>query len=141
MSIPPELVRILRDHIAAFGVGSDGRVFSSSRARVVASTAISDVWAEARTLALTPEQVASPLAGRPYDLRHAAEMPPTATMARRNCRARAHERAAAPAQSALRGSFRVARPNGSQYTDVAEPDGSAYSDVVQLDRSEYTEVR
>ena len=70
--IPPELVRILRDHIAAFGVGRDGRVFSSSRGRVVASTAISDVWAEARTLALTPEQVASPLAGRPYDLRHAA---------------------------------------------------------------------
>ena len=26
---------------------------------------------EARTLALTPAQVASPLAGRPYDLRHA----------------------------------------------------------------------
>jgi integrase len=70
--IPPELVRILRDHIAAFGVDRDGRVFSSSRGRVVASTAISDVWAEARTLALTPEQVASPLAGRPYDLRHAA---------------------------------------------------------------------
>jgi integrase len=38
----------------------------------VASTAISDVWAEARTRALTPEHVASPLAGRPYDLRHAA---------------------------------------------------------------------
>jgi hypothetical protein len=37
-----------------------------------ALTAISDVWAEARTLALTPAQVASPLAGRPYDLRHAA---------------------------------------------------------------------
>ncbi|HWG64074.1 MAG TPA: hypothetical protein VG253_20490 [Streptosporangiaceae bacterium] len=30
------------------------------------------MWAEARTLALTPAQVASPLAGRPYDLRHAA---------------------------------------------------------------------
>jgi integrase len=33
---------------------------------------LSDVWAEARTLALTPEQVISPLAERPYDLRHAA---------------------------------------------------------------------
>ena len=30
------------------------------------------MWAEARTRALTPEQVVSPLAGRPYDLRHAA---------------------------------------------------------------------
>jgi integrase len=29
-------------------------------------------WAAARTLALTPEQVASPMAARPYDLRHAA---------------------------------------------------------------------
>jgi integrase len=70
--IPPELVAILRHHIATFGTASDGRIFSSDRGHVVASTAISDVWAEARTRALTPEQVASPLAGRPYDLRHAA---------------------------------------------------------------------
>ncbi|GAA4193369.1 hypothetical protein GCM10022252_36180 [Streptosporangium oxazolinicum] len=30
------------------------------------------VWREARSFALTPQQVASPLARRPYDLRHAA---------------------------------------------------------------------
>jgi len=70
--IPPELVRTLRAHVGNFGVTGDGRIFSSERGRVIASTAISDVWAEARTLALTPEQVTSPLAGRPYDLRHAA---------------------------------------------------------------------
>jgi integrase len=70
--IPPELVAILRQHIYTFGLASDGRIFSSDRGHPVASTAISDVWAEARTLALTPAQVASPLAGRPYDLRHAA---------------------------------------------------------------------
>jgi len=70
--IPAELVAILREHIATFGVAADGRVFSSDRGHIVASTAISDVWAEARTRALTPAQVASPLAGRPYDLRHAA---------------------------------------------------------------------
>ena len=70
--IPAELVAILRQHIATFGVAADGRIFSSDRGRPVASTAISDVWAEARTLALTPAQVLSPLAGRPYDLRHAA---------------------------------------------------------------------
>jgi integrase len=46
--------------------------YSAATGQVVASTAISDVWAEARTSALAPEQVASPLAGRPYDLRHAA---------------------------------------------------------------------
>ena len=70
--IPPELVAILRAHIDTFGVAKDGRIFSSERGQPVASTAISDVWAEARTLALTPEQVDSPLARRPYDLRHAA---------------------------------------------------------------------
>jgi integrase len=70
--IPPELVTILRAHIDTFGVAPDDRVFSSDRGHPVASTAISDVWAEARTLALPPAQVASPLAGRPYDLRHAA---------------------------------------------------------------------
>jgi len=69
--IPPELVAVLRCHIDRFGIAEDGRVFASERGRVIASTAISDVWAEARTLALTPDQVASPLARRPYDLRHA----------------------------------------------------------------------
>jgi integrase len=70
--IPPELVTILREHIDTFGVAPDGRIFASDRGHIIASTAISDVWAEARTRALTPAQVASPLAGRPYDLRHAA---------------------------------------------------------------------
>jgi integrase len=70
--IPPELVAILRTHLHTFGTAPDGRVFASDRGQPVASTAISDVWAEARTLALTPAQVTSPLAGRPYDLRHAA---------------------------------------------------------------------
>ena len=70
--IPPELVAILREHVDTFGVAADGRIFSSDRGHPVASTAISDVWAAARSLALTPAQVASSLAGRPYDLRHAA---------------------------------------------------------------------
>lgn len=50
----------------------DGRIFSSERGGVVASTAIGDVWAEAGALGLPPEQFISPLATRPYDLRHAA---------------------------------------------------------------------
>jgi len=40
-----------------------------------------------------------------------------------------------------RGSFRVVRLDGSQYTDFAQPQGSDYANVVQLDRSQYTEVR
>ncbi|MEO3795787.1 site-specific integrase [Nonomuraea sp. B10E15] len=70
--IPPELVKILRQHIEEFGVAPDGRLFRSERGGVVASTAYTEVWQEARALALTPAQVASPLARRPYDLRHAA---------------------------------------------------------------------
>ncbi len=70
--IPPELVKILRQHLEEFGVAPDGRLFRSERGGVVASTAYTEVWQEARALALTPAQVASPLARRPYDLRHAA---------------------------------------------------------------------
>ncbi|MFD0731955.1 tyrosine-type recombinase/integrase [Planotetraspora mira] len=70
--IPPALVKILRQHIKEFGIGSDGRIFHSERGGVIASTAYTEVWQEARTLAFTPAQVASPLARRPYDLRHAA---------------------------------------------------------------------
>jgi integrase len=70
--VPPRLVGILRQHVETFGVAKDGRLFFNERGGVVASTTYWRVWDEARCLALTPEQVASPLAGRPYDLRHAA---------------------------------------------------------------------
>jgi integrase len=68
--IPSELVTILQEHIEEFGNPADGRLF-----RTVTGGMIYDqtaTWAAARTLALTPEQVASPLAARPYNLRHAA---------------------------------------------------------------------
>lgn len=70
--IPPELVAILRDHVKRFKPADDGRLFHSKRGNPVAASTYSWVWEEARCLALTPRQVASPLAGRPYDLRHAA---------------------------------------------------------------------
>ncbi|WP_031505894.1 tyrosine-type recombinase/integrase [Streptomyces megasporus] len=70
--IPPRLVRMLREHLEEFGVAEDGRLFANERGGVVMSSTYWRVWDEARRLALTPEQVASPLAGRPYDLRHAA---------------------------------------------------------------------
>ncbi|MDM4784289.1 MULTISPECIES: tyrosine-type recombinase/integrase [unclassified Micromonospora] len=70
--IPPALVAILRAHIERFGAAKDGRLFQSERGNVVAASTYSRVWDEARRLALTPRQVDSPLAGRPYDLRHAA---------------------------------------------------------------------
>ena len=68
--IPPELVTVLREHIEEFGTAADGRLFRTATGGMIFDT--THAWAVARTLALTPEQVVSPLAARPYDLRHAA---------------------------------------------------------------------
>jgi integrase len=70
--IPPWLVAILREHIKEFGTAPDGRLFRNERGGIIGSTTYSRVWEEARQLAFTPAQVRSPLASRPYDLRHAA---------------------------------------------------------------------
>ena len=70
--VPPELVVLLRAHIERFGLASNGRLFRSPNGGVVGSATYARVWHLARTLALTPAQVTSPLAARPYDLRHAA---------------------------------------------------------------------
>lgn len=68
----PQLASILRAHIERCGVAENGRLFHSERGNVVSAPTYSRVWAEARRLALTPDQFASPLAGRSYDLRPAA---------------------------------------------------------------------
>lgn len=70
--IPPPLVGYLFRHLVRFGVAADGRLFRSKRGNPVAGSTYTRVWEEARTLALTPPQADSPLAVRPYDLRHAA---------------------------------------------------------------------
>ncbi|MGV9387403.1 tyrosine-type recombinase/integrase [Nonomuraea sp. NPDC003707] len=70
--IPPVLVAMLREHIATYGTASDGRIFTTGTGGTYSSSAHSYVWQEARRLALTPAQIASSLAARPYDLRHAA---------------------------------------------------------------------
>ena len=70
--IPSWLVSILKAHVKEFGTASDGRLFANERGGIIGSTTYSRVWEEARQFALTPSQAASPLAGRPYDLRHAA---------------------------------------------------------------------
>ncbi|MFD8570912.1 tyrosine-type recombinase/integrase [Streptomyces sp. NPDC059639] len=69
--IPPILVSILRAHLKAFGTAREGRVFGNERGGVVGSSTYWRVWEEAREYALPPDRVDSPLAGRPYDLRHA----------------------------------------------------------------------
>ncbi|GAB2478001.1 tyrosine-type recombinase/integrase [Streptosporangium sandarakinum] len=70
--IPPELVAILREHVDEFGAHEDGRLFRTSRGGVISIGTYCEAWKAARHLALMPEQVASSLAARPYDLRHAA---------------------------------------------------------------------
>ncbi|HEY5990841.1 MAG TPA: site-specific integrase [Streptosporangiaceae bacterium] len=70
--IPPVLVSMLRAHIARYGTGPGGRLFRTARGGPLNDTGYGEVWQRARTIALTPAQQASPLARRPYDLRHAA---------------------------------------------------------------------
>ncbi|MFG2792892.1 tyrosine-type recombinase/integrase [Streptomyces sp. NPDC048419] len=69
--IPPVLVAILQAHLKVFGTAKEGRVFGNERGGVVGSSTYWRVWEEAREYALPPERIDSPLAGRPYDLRHA----------------------------------------------------------------------
>ncbi|TBO56780.1 site-specific integrase [Streptomyces kasugaensis] len=70
--IPPELVSLLRWHVTAYGTAPDGRLFQTQRGGLIQDTGYGEVWAEARSRALTPAQRRSPLAKRPYDLRHTA---------------------------------------------------------------------
>ncbi len=70
--IPPELVKLLRDHIAEYGVTADGRLFRGRNEGHLASSTYDRMWKDARVKGLSSELVLSPLAGRPYDLRHAA---------------------------------------------------------------------
>ena len=69
--IPPALVQMLRTHLKRYGTAPDGRIFRTARGGLIQDSAYSAVRADARAAVLTPVQHASPLARRPYDLRHA----------------------------------------------------------------------
>ncbi|WP_030386971.1 hypothetical protein [Streptomyces sp. NRRL S-241] len=47
-----------------------GRLFANKRGGVLGMSNYWRVWQEARAFALPPDRAASPLARRPYDLRH-----------------------------------------------------------------------
>src|SRR5665647_2160797 len=79
----PELVEILRHHIMTFPANPDGRLFVTRAGRAgvplpppftkpLSMGITYRVWDVARTAALSEAEYASPLAKRPYDLRHAA---------------------------------------------------------------------
>ena len=63
---------LLRTHLETFGTGDAGAVFRNERGGPFNEASARRAWARARLSALTEEQVHSPLARRPYDLRHAA---------------------------------------------------------------------
>ena len=67
----PALTRYLRRHIEEFGTAPDGRLFRGERGGDLSESVYQRAWQGARLLAFTPAMAASPLAGRPYDLRHA----------------------------------------------------------------------
>lgn len=69
--IPPQFVRILLAHIERFGVAPDGRLFRNQAGNYVDAAAYGTTWARARKYVLTRTELASGLAKRPYDLRHA----------------------------------------------------------------------
>jgi integrase len=69
--IHPELTRLLRHHLAEFGVAPDGRLFGGVRGGELPTITYRRAWIKARQVALTTAEQTSPLARRPYDLRHA----------------------------------------------------------------------
>ncbi len=69
---PPALTALLHEHLAEHGTAADGRLFRGVRGGELAESTYCRVWRKARVQALTDVEAASPLAGRPYDLRHAA---------------------------------------------------------------------
>ncbi len=69
--VHPELARLLREHLAQSGASPDGHLFSGVRGGELATVTYRRAWIRARQDALTAAEQASPLARRPYDLRHA----------------------------------------------------------------------
>jgi integrase len=78
----PELVTILRWHIETFELSPDRRLFVARTgvggrplprpfSKPLAMGTVYRIWRVARERTLTPAEVDSPLARRPYDLRHA----------------------------------------------------------------------
>jgi integrase len=68
----PELTKLLRAHLELFGsAGPEGRIFSGVSGRELPTITYRRAWTKARRTALTSEEYDSPLARRPYDLRHA----------------------------------------------------------------------
>jgi len=69
--IPPQLARLLRWHMRAFGCVEDGRLFRGARGGPLSESLYGRIWHQARAAAIPGLADTWPVR-RPYDLRHAA---------------------------------------------------------------------
>jgi integrase len=70
--IPPQLARLLRWHLRAFGCAEDGRLFRGARGGPLSESLYGRIWHQARAAAMPQDGTGTQPARRPYDLRHAA---------------------------------------------------------------------
>ncbi|WP_239086131.1 tyrosine-type recombinase/integrase [Catellatospora methionotrophica] len=68
----PRLVAHLHRHVDRYGFAPDGRLLHGPRGGQINESSYLPVWSKARAAVFSPAELASPLARRPYDLRHAA---------------------------------------------------------------------
>lgn len=70
---PPELTALLHEHLHRFGTAADDRLFVGERNHeALPKLTVVRTWRRAREAVFTPAVLRTPLAKRPYDLRHAA---------------------------------------------------------------------
>ncbi len=69
--IPPPQVRLFRAHLGQYGTPPDGHVFRGVKGGPLATVTYRRAWGRARKAAFDAAEYTSPLARRPYDLRHA----------------------------------------------------------------------
>jgi integrase len=70
--VAPPLAEILDRHIERCQIGPNGKLFRSGRGQPIATSTYTRAWRNIRVDVLDDAQQSSPLARRPYDLRHAA---------------------------------------------------------------------
>jgi len=69
--IPPPQVRLFRLHLDQYGTSPDGHMFLGVKGAPLATVTYRRAWDRARKAAFDVTEYTSPLARRPYDLRHA----------------------------------------------------------------------
>ena len=58
--IPPQLVRILRHHLHAYGCAADGRLFQGARGGPLSESLYGRIWHQARAAARSPKPLTRP---------------------------------------------------------------------------------